>query len=50
VGANGVANYLLVCIFNAHAEWKCIRQKAPLRPDTIKGRVASAGQHSMTEW
>lgn len=35
-GANGVANYLLECIFDALAEWKCIRQKAPLRPDTIK--------------
>jgi hypothetical protein len=36
MGSEGVLNYLRHCVYDGVAEWKCLRQKAPLQPNTIK--------------
>lgn len=35
-GAEGVANFLRHCVYDAVAEWKCRRRQAPVQPGTIK--------------
>ena len=53
-GSEGVVNYLRHCVYDALAEWKCRRQKAPLQPDTIKmikdGLLRLSHEIGQTSW